>query len=227
MKIGILQTGHTPADMADIAPDYALLFRAMLGEDSFDYQTWNVVDGDFPDTIDAADGYIITGSRHGAYEDHPWIAPLEDLIRQIYAAKKPMFGACFGHQIIAQALGGKVEKFKDGWSVGLQTYDFGDQTLDLNAWHQDQVVQLPPEARVVASSPFCKYAALAWGDHVFTTQAHPEFQSDFIQGLIEYRGKGVVPDALLNSATDHLAKRNDNAQIASKVTRLMRGEGIS
>ncbi|NVO23451.1 type 1 glutamine amidotransferase [Donghicola mangrovi] len=227
MKIGILQTGHTPTEMADIAEDYAILFRTMLGEGNFEYQTWNVVDGDFPASVDAADGYIITGSRHGAYEDHPWIPPLEQLIRDIHAAKKPLFGACFGHQIIAQALGGRVEKSQNGWGVGLHHYDFDGKEMKLNAWHQDQVVDLPPEARVVASSPFCKYAALAWGDHIFTTQAHPEFQSVFIKGLIDYRGKGVVPANLLETAENHLAEENDNAQLAATVTRLMRGEGIA
>ncbi|MEC9197720.1 MAG: type 1 glutamine amidotransferase [Pseudomonadota bacterium] len=227
MIIGILQTGHTPTEMADVTPDYAALFRRLLGTDEFTYKTFNVVDGIFPANLDQADGWIITGSRHGAYEDLEWIPPLENLIREIHAAKMPLLGICFGHQIIAQALGGRVEKFKGGWVVGKQTYDFGGKTLELNAWHQDQVVELPKDARVLASNDMCQNAALAYGEHIFTVQPHPEFQSDFIKGLIDYRGKGVVPEPLLATATAHLGDKNDNAQMAETMADVLRGKGIA
>ncbi len=160
-----------------------------------------MVENQIPASVHDAEGWLITGSRFGAYEDHPFIKPLESFIRDAYAAKVPLVGICFGHQIIAQALGGKVEKFKGGWSVGPQDYDFDGETMMLNAWHQDQVTVKPPEA--TASSPprrFCENAALLYGDRAFTVQAHPEFRDDFVDGLIRTRGKGVVPDALLAQA---------------------------
>ncbi len=106
----------------------------------------------------------------------------------------PVVGICFGHQIIAQAMGGKVERYDGGWSVGPTTYDFGGETLTLNAWHRDQVVQVPEGAEVVASNDFCQNAALLYDDRMFTVQAHPEFQNDFVDGLMRTRGPGLVPD---------------------------------
>ena len=109
MKIGILQTGHSPDNMKDALGDYGDMFVKLLGGHGFDFQIWSVVDGDFPASAVDADGWLITGSKHGAYEDHDWIPPLEQLIRAIREAGRPLVGICFGHQIIAQALGGKVE----------------------------------------------------------------------------------------------------------------------
>ena len=114
MKIGILQTGHSPDNMKDALGDYGDMFVKLLGGHGFDFQIWSVVDGDFPASAVDADGWLITGSKHGAYEDHDWIPPLEQLIRAIREAGRPLVGICFGHQIIAQALGGKVEKFAGG-----------------------------------------------------------------------------------------------------------------
>ncbi len=114
MLIGILQCGHFPEDLQGESGDYDAMFERLLAGENFDYATYNVVDGDFPEGPEACDGWLITGSRHGAYEDHDWIPPLEDLIRAIRDAGRPLVGVCFGHQIIAQALGGKVVKFDGG-----------------------------------------------------------------------------------------------------------------
>ena len=110
MKIGILKTGHAPDIVRDELGDYDAMFARLLGGHGFSFDPYDVVDEEFPVGAHAADGWLVTGSKHGAYEDHPWIAPLEQLIRDIRAADRPLVGVCFGHQIIAQALGGTVVK---------------------------------------------------------------------------------------------------------------------
>jgi len=223
MKIGILQTGHVPPSLEEMG-DYDQHFARLLAGRGFDFQPFDVEGGVVPDDPHACDGWLITGSKHGAYEDHPWIPPLEELIRKIHAAGVPLVGVCFGHQIIAQALGGKVEKFAGGWSVGRTTYHIDGQDLPLNAWHQDQVVELPAGAEVVGSSDFCKNAAITYGGHIFTVQPHPEYGGDFIGGLIRTRGKGVVPDALLAEATNHLDEPLANQVMADRFERVFKGD---
>ncbi|MGZ9810624.1 type 1 glutamine amidotransferase [Pseudoroseicyclus sp. H15] len=224
MLIGILQTGHAPDALRPALGDYSDLFERLLGGQGFEFAVFSVVDGEFPPGPEAADGWLITGSKHGAYEDHAWIPPLEELIRAIRDSGRPLVGICFGHQIIAQALGGKVEKFPGGWAVGRTLYDLGGETLALNAWHQDQVTVAPEGAEVVATNAFCANAALAYGDQIFTVQAHPEFNSSFIEGLIDKRGKGVVPDHLLSQARAALPMPNDNDKLAEKIANVLRAK---
>jgi GMP synthase (glutamine-hydrolysing) len=222
MLIGILQTGHAPDALRPTHGDYPDFFERLLADRGLSFRTWAVVDGEFPSGPRDAEGWLITGSRHGAYEDHAWIPPLEQLIRDIYAAGVPLVGICFGHQIIAQALGGRVEKFGGGWSVGRAEYDWNGERVALNAWHQDQVVEKPAEAQVVATSPFCANAALVYGDRAFTVQAHPEFGPDFIRDLIATRGRGVVPDPLLETAQAALDRPVDSAKLADRIARFLR-----
>lgn len=227
MRIGILQTGHSPEELLGAAGNYADLFVKLLDGQGFAFQTFNVVDMDFPADHSVCDGWLITGSKHGAYEKHPFIPPLEDLIRAIYAADLPMVGICFGHQIIAQALGGTVEKFKGGWAVGRQTYDWEGEVVHLNAWHQDQVMTKPADARVCASNDFCANAALVYGKRAFTVQAHPEFDGDFIAGLATHRGEGVVPDDQLAAARAQLHDPVDNARLAQNIGRFFKERAIA
>ena len=217
MLIGILQTGEAPANLAPTSGDYPDMFQHLLADQGFTFRTYRVLDMDFPASVTECDGWLLTGSRFGAYEDHAFIPPLEDFIRAAHAAAVPMVGICFGHQIIAQALGGKVEKFSKGWSVGPTEYDFNGETLRLNAWHQDQVTRRPEAATVVACNDFCENAALVYGDRIFTVQAHPEFGSDFVDGLMATRGKGVVPDALMEAARARLDQPVDAPILARRI----------
>ena len=222
MQIGILVTGHAPDELIPTTGDNDAMFRRLLDGQGFTFETYNVVDMEFPASADAADGWLITGSKHGAYDDLPFIAPLEDLIRKIYAADRPLVGVCFGHQIIAQALGGKVEKFAKGWAVGRQTYNWKGDTVALNAWHQDQVVQAPADATTCASNDFCEHAALVYGQKAFTVQAHPEFESVSIAGLAQFRGPGVLSEDELASVKANLDKPNDNARLAAQIGQFFR-----
>lgn len=213
MKIGVLVTGHPPDTMMENGT-YDRYFERLLAGNGFEVQGWNVVEGVFPGSVQDADGWLITGSRHGVYEPHDWIPPLEEFIRAVYADGRPMIGVCFGHQIIAQALGGKVEKYAGGWSVGRTEYDMNGRPYAINAWHQDQVVEKPEEATVIARTEFCKYAGLRYDDRIWTIQPHPEYDSDFMSGLIETRGKGVVPEPLLAEARAKLDMPTDRMEVA-------------
>jgi len=219
MRIGILQTGHAPDEVQGALGDYANMFERLLGDRGFDFDIYNVVDNVFPTGPEAAAGWLITGSKHGVYEAHDWLPPLEALIRDIAASGRPLIGVCFGHQVIAQALGGKVEKFEGGWAVGRQVYDFGGEELALNAWHQDQVITPPPGAKVLASNDFCRYAALAIGDNVMTFQPHPEFGSEMVKGLIDHRAE-KVPEPLVDKARAALAAPTDSDVLAERMAAL-------
>ena len=181
------------------------------------FTNYQVVDGIFPSDVSAYDGYIITGSRHGVYEDLPFIAPLMRFIQECYAKDIPQVGICFGHQAIAQALGGHVEKSSKGWGVGIRKVNVveitnwmekSSDTLDLIYVHQDQVTQLPKGATALAGDTFCPNAAFAIGNSVFSVQGHPEFDKDYVHELLAIRGKDMG-DEVTKAASASLAGGHD------------------
>ena len=202
MKIGILQAGHAPDPVRAARGDYDAMFADLLAGHGFAFEAWDVEGMSFPADVRDADGWLVTGSRHGVYEDHAFIAPLEAFVRDAMAADVPVVGICFGHQLVAQALGGRVEKFDGGWALGRTEYDLiGGGSIALNAWHQDQVVERPEGATPLARSAFCANAILAYGRRAFTLQAHPEFDPGLIADFVAARrGTGTYPDDRMDAA---------------------------
>ncbi|MGL3607534.1 type 1 glutamine amidotransferase [Rhizobium sp. G187] len=195
--IGILVTGHSPAELTGEYGNYADMFMRLLGKFDFEFKTYFVVDGVFPESPKEVDGWLLTGSKFGVYEDHEWIRKLEDFIRRVHAEGVPMVGICFGHQVMAKALGGHVEKFKGGWSAGPVTYrrsDTGEEQV-LLAWHQDQVIKVPEGAEVVGKTDQCENAVIRYGDWGLSYQPHPEFSPAFFEGLASAR-RSAIPESL-------------------------------
>jgi GMP synthase (glutamine-hydrolysing) len=226
MILGLLQCGHVPDEVAADEGPYESLYAGLVAGHGFTLKTFSVVDGVFPDGPGAAEAWLVSGSKHGAYEDHPWIPPLEALLRDIRAAGKPLVGICFGHQIIAQAFGGTVEKFPGGWSIGRQAYRIDGTDVALNAWHQDQVTALPEGAKVIGSSEFCANAVLTYGDHVLTMQPHPEFPASVVEKLIAHRSD-TVPAPLKDAATAALPAPVDNARIGDWIAAVLKGTPVA
>ena len=223
MKIGILMCGHTMPEVESQYGDYDAMFARLLAGYGLEFQAWDVENMDFPDSVSDCDGWLLTGSKHGAYEDHPFIAPLEEFIRAANAGSVPMVGICFGHQIIAKALGGRVEKFEGGWSIGRTEYHFDTLGhIHLNAWHQDQVITPPEGATTIAATDFCAHAALNYGDKILTIQPHPELSPPIIAEYVRIRRGGPsYPDEMMQRAIDKSVKPTDDAIAAGEIARFL------
>ena len=223
MKLAILETGRPPGTLAEEFGDYPAMFEQLLGP-AFETESFDVAAGEMPEQ-GAHHAYLITGSPAGVYDPLPWIDPLQEFIRSANGAR--MVGVCFGHQIMAEALGGRVEKSEKGWGAGLHRYTVVRSepwmdtagTIAVPASHQDQVVIQPPNSEVVAASEFTPFAALAWTDRpAISFQFHPEFSPAFAKALIEKRFD-VVPNP--KEAIASLDAPNDNARVAGWITRFL------
>lgn len=225
-RIAILETGAPPSALQPRFGDYGDMFAALLG-DGFVTQRFDVAAGGLPDAA-AFDGAILTGSAAGVYEDHAWLPPLFDWIRGA-KGKTRLVGVCFGHQAMAQALGGRVEQSDRGWGVGLHAYEVVSPEpwmqpaaahIALPCSHQDQVVEKPDDARVWLASAFTPFAGLAWGADAISIQPHPEFTPDFAAALAEGR-RGRIADDLIDDAATSLSAPNDRDLVGGWIRRFL------
>lgn len=228
-RIAILETGVPPEALRDDYDDYPARFRALLG-DGVPTTRFNVQEGRLPDDPAAFEGVVVTGSAAGVYEDHVWIPQLTEWL-QAARGRTRILGICFGHQVMAQAWGGRVEKSDRGWGVGLHRYDIlrdepwmfpRADSVAIPVSHQDQVVAVSPDARVIAACAFTPYAGLAWGRDAVSFQCHPEFQPAYAAALVELR-RGRIPDAVADEAIASLQRPNDRALMTAWIRAFLLG----
>ncbi len=226
--LGILETGLVDDAFKDEFHSYPQMFQQLFDgcDNPPQYRRFNVIDGEYPEHIDACDGYLITGSKSDSFANDPWIVALRDYIRQLHQHHKKMVGICFGHQIIAHALGGLAERSDKGWGVGVYQAQFCADTpiarfaqhqgFQINVIHRDQVTRLPEGAKLLASNEFCPNSAYTIGNDVLCFQGHPEFSKAYTERLIQSR-KALIAEPTYIQAMTSFDRTTDHQLIAQGI----------
>ncbi len=229
MRIGLLVVGHVDEASRAVAGDYPELFGALLAEHGIELVAYDVVAGNLPDSVTECDGWLCSPSRNSVTDDLPWIRPAEDLLREVIAAEQPYVGICFGHQLLARALGAPVARYPGGWQVGAQTYEVvqsrpwmvpAQPTITLIASHEDQVDSVPDGAELLArgTTGESRVAGFTLGQRAWTLQAHPEFVAPLADHLLARRVDLIGAEKVARARAS-LARPLDRAVVGSWIAR--------
>lgn len=240
MRIGILRADAVSAELAARHGDYPDMFQRLLTAavpapaavadrpSPLEFTSYDAVAGQLPEAVDACDTYLVTGSRHSVYDELPWIAPLAGFVGEAMAAGRRVVAICFGHQLVAHFFGGETRKAEQGWCVGVHEAAIVDRCdwmtppadrLRLLASHQDQVVRLPPRARLFAAGDTCPLAGFVLAAEqgpgaVLTFQGHPEFTPAYAEALMDSRQE-VLGETVYRAGKASLAEPTEHARVAA------------
>ena len=195
-SVGLFLVGHIDAGSLHVGGDYPELYQELLGPHGINLVTYRCDEGQFPASLDEQDGWLCSPSRLSVYDDVAWLRNVEEMLREIVRTETPFVGICFGHQLLAQALGGTVRKADVGWGIGAKEYavhatkewmDPPRDVIRLAASHQDQVIDVPADATVWADSDYCPNVGMFVGERAWTLQVHPEFSPALADSLLATR----------------------------------------
>ncbi|MEH6453069.1 MAG: GMP synthase [Psychromonas sp.] len=232
MKIGILQCDDVLDELQDKHGNYENMFISLLSsiDATIQFTVYRVIDDQYPKTLNECDAYIATGSRYSVNDDVYWVNKLQAFITQLYHAKKKFIGICFGHQMIAKALGGLVELSAKGWGIGIATsvikhkpdwLQNSSEQLALVVSHKEQVVKLPEKTTIIASSAFCPNSIIQIDKHFIGIQGHPEFSKSYSLDLMQKR-RAIIPAERIDTAIESLTLEVDDILVTRSLLRFLR-----
>ncbi len=227
LRVCILDNDNLDPAVVDTYVSYGAMTETMFASAGvpWRFERFNTTLGHYPESFDAYDAVLLTGSKADSFSDEPWVRTLRERVGELLAQRKTLLGICFGHQLIAYCLGAPVGRAPQGWGMGRMDYEWvgpaplkasadeGAATLSLLASHQDQVMSLPEGATLLARSEFCPVAAYTVGDHVFCVQPHPEFVEAYSAWLLDKRPEAVASERRAAVRAD-LALPHDGLHLA-------------
>jgi GMP synthase-like glutamine amidotransferase len=235
LNIALLGCDDVPERFRQYGGTYREMFERLLAPHIPGARfTWfDVMKGELPASPDACDAYLATGSRYSVYEDRDWIGQLKDFVRALHRTRKPYVGICFGHQVLAEALGGKVEAATQGWGVGVHDMAIvksepwmqpPQEHCRIQYMHADQVLKLPPGSAVLAQAEHCPVAMFRVGETMLGIEGHPEFPASYVEALLKDR-KMRIGEARVNQALAHVNEPTHDSVVARWISNfLSRGE---
>jgi GMP synthase-like glutamine amidotransferase len=230
--IGILEADELSDEVLRQFGSYTDRFEQLLcsADPQLQFRTYCAVSQQYPQDVDACDAYLITGSTHSAYEDIGWIQRLQQFVQACFAREKKLIGICFGHQLIAQALGGDVQRSDKGWGVGLISSEVRQspawllpelQAFNLLVNHQDQVTRLPDAASLIATNDFCPVSSFQVDQSVLTFQGHPEFSREYMLYLMAQQ-RHDIDEQVYQQAIESLERPVDHDRVAKWIVNFIR-----
>jgi len=232
MRVGLLLCDDVAESLKDKHGSYPQMFAGLF--ESVDEQivinVYPVIDGVYPESIDECDGYISTGSRYSVNDDAHWIAEFEAFIARLFSSNKKFVGICFGHQMMAKALGGEVVSSPKGWGIGVMTttikhrpawMEMDIQQLALVVSHRDQVTKMPTGAELIAGSEFCPCYMMQVGEHFLGIQGHPEFSKSYVRDLMMMR-RDAISVQRVKTGIASLSLASDDASVSRMIVKFLR-----
>jgi GMP synthase-like glutamine amidotransferase len=212
-RIGLLRCGQVHPAVREVGGCYPELFASLLAPHPLELTTFDADRGELPSSPDEVDGWIVSGARASVLDTASWLDDTADFVGQVLAAERPIVGVCFGHQLLAKIAGGRVDRAAGGWGVGVQSYDVVERRhwmrpavdrFRLIASHEDQVIDLPSDGQLLASSGYCPNAMFSLGERAIGVQAHPELTVPATRELIDAREElfGVQRAATARASLD-------------------------
>ncbi len=227
MRIGLLECDEVTGRFAQVSGGYREMFAALLPEARFTY--YRAHEGKLPAAPGECDAWLCTGSRYSAYDTMPWVGALAQFIRDLHASKQPFVGICFGHQMLAQALGGEVAKAESGWGVGVLSMEIVSREswmqppraeVRIQHMHQDQVQRLPAGSVVLGRSAHCEIGMFRVGETMLGIEGHPEFTPELSEALIRARRERIGAERS-DAALKNVRQPNDGMLVGRWIARFL------
>lgn len=226
MKVGLLECDDVVGRFPEVKGGYREMFGALLPDFTFRY--YEAHRGQLPSGPRECDAWMCTGSKYSVYDGTPWIAELAAFIRSL--GERKFVGICFGHQMLAHAMGGEVAKAKQGWGVGVLGIDvLRDEpwmqppmkTFSIQHMHQDQVQKLPAHSVLLGRSPHCDVAMFRVGETMLGIEGHPEFTVEYGAALIRAR-RTQIGEQVAQRALESLKGKTDSPAVGRWIERFLR-----
>lgn len=238
IRLAVLETDTPLPPVKEKYGSYGEIFEILLASgaksmnrpdlvpgDGLDVSKWEVVDKMEYPKLEEVDALLITGSKHNAFDDTPWIVKLVDYAKEALASKRVrIIGVCFGHQILGRALGAKVGRNEIAWEIAVNDVElskkgkelFGKDKIALHQMHRDIVFTYPDGVEALGSSPVCQVQGMYSPKSLISVQGHPEFKQDIMQEIIQARhSQGIFDDLQYQEGVHKMALPHDGVLVAA------------